>query len=129
MDPIGPMLPDEIASEEHLEELLTRPRAVLQDFIKTLESPLLILCAGGKMGPTLAILARRAAEAAQHPLEVIAVSRFRDETLLTKLNRNGVKTVSCDLLDSVSVQRLPDAPNLIYLVGLKFGTAQDPSTT
>jgi len=127
--PIGPMLPDELATEEHLEELLTRPRAVLQNFIKTLQSPLVILGAGGKMGPTLAILARRAAEAAQHPLEIIAVSRFRDESITTKLNRNGIKTLSCDLLDSVSVQRLPYAANLIYLVGLKFGTSQDPSAT
>jgi nucleoside-diphosphate-sugar epimerase len=123
------MLPDEIATEEHLEDLLTRPRAVLQDFIKTLQSPLVILGAGGKMGPTLAILARRAAEAAHHPLEIVAVSRFRDESLLTKLNRNDIKTVSCDLLDPVSVQRLPDTKNLIYLVGLKFGTSHDPSTT
>src|SRR6516164_6929191 len=123
------MLPDELATEEHLEELLTRPRAVLQNFIKTLQSPLVISGAGGKMGPTLAILARRAAEAAQHPLEIIAVSRFRDESITTKLNRNGIKTLSCDLLDSVSVQRLPYAANLIYLVGLKFGTSQDPSAT
>jgi len=86
--PIGPMLPDELATEEHLEELLTRPRAVLQNFIKTLQSPLVILGAGGKMGPTLAILARRAAEAAQHPLEIIAVSRFRDESITTKRYQN-----------------------------------------
>jgi nucleoside-diphosphate-sugar epimerase len=88
-----------------------------------------ILGAGGKMGPTLALLAKRAAEAAKHRLEIIAVSRFRDSALMAKLNSHGIKAISCDLLDTVSVQRLPDAPNVIYLVGLKFGTAQDPSTT
>jgi hypothetical protein len=122
-------LPEKIETEEQLEDLLTRPTPVLQDFIRTLPSPLLILGAGGKMGPTLARLARRAAEAAQHPLEIIAVSRFRDSTLMASLHENGIKTISCDLLDATSVHRLPDAPNVIYLVGLKFGTAQDPAAT
>jgi nucleoside-diphosphate-sugar epimerase len=121
--------PERIDSEEQLEDLLTRPSKGLQEFVRTLASPLLILGAGGKMGPTLALLAKRAAEAAQHPLEVIAVSRFRDASLVAWLSHNGIRTISCDLLDAVSVQRLPDAQNLIYLVGLKFGTAQDPSLT
>jgi nucleoside-diphosphate-sugar epimerase len=81
------------------------------------------------MGPTMAVLAKRAAEAAHHPLEVITVSRFSDATQVAWLNRHEIRTISCDLLDPVAVQRLPDAPNLIYLVGLKFGTAQSPSAT
>jgi nucleoside-diphosphate-sugar epimerase len=75
------------------------------------------------------LLARRAADAAKHPLEIIAVSRFRDAALITKLNDNQIRTISCDLLDANSVLRLPDAQHILYLVGLKFGTAQDPSTT
>jgi nucleoside-diphosphate-sugar epimerase len=122
-------LPERIETEQELDELLTRPRVVLRDFIKTLPSPLIILGAGGKMGPTLALLARRAADAAKHPLEIIAVSRFGDSALIGKLNGNQIRTVSCDLLDGSAVLRLPDARNIIYLVGLKFGTAQDPSTT
>jgi nucleoside-diphosphate-sugar epimerase len=122
-------LPEKIETELQLEELLTRPRVVLQDFIKTLQSPLIILGAGGKMGPTLALLARRAADAAKHPLEIIAVSRFRDSALISKLNGNQIRTITCDLLDANALRRLPDAQNVIYLVGLKFGTAQDPSTT
>src|SRR5262245_27628662 len=107
--PVGPMWPltEKIESEEQLEELLTRPSLVLHDFVRTLQGPLLILGAGGKMGPTLAILARRAAEAVHHQLEIIAVSRFRDPTLMAALNRNGIKTISCDLLDATSVHRLP----------------------
>jgi len=121
--------PTRIDTEEQLETCLTRPSAALQDFVRTLTSPLLILGAGGKMGPTLAILARRAAEAAQHPLEVIAASRFSDQALVARLNSQHIRTIPCDLLDSASVQKLPDAPNLIYLVGVKFGTARNPSTT
>lgn len=120
---------ESIHTEEQLENLLTRPSAVLQDFVRTLSSPLLILGAGGKMGPTLAVLAKRAAEAVHHPLEVITVSRFSDPSKVAWLSGHGIRTIACDLLDAVGVQRLPDAPNLIYLVGLKFGTAQNPATT
>lgn len=81
------------------------------------------------MGPTLAVLARRAAEAAGHKLDVVAVSRFRDAASRRWLEERGVRTLSCDLLDGPAVSRLPDAENLIYLVGLKFGTAQNPAAT
>ena len=121
--------PHRFDTEEQLEAFLTRPSAALRDFARTLASPLLILGAGGKMGPTLAILAKRAAEAVDHPLEVIAASRFSDKALAVRLEQHDIKTIACDLLDSASVQKLPDAPNLLYLVGLKFGTEQSPSTT
>lgn len=124
-----PAITDRIETEEQLEMLLTQPSTALQDFIHSVASPLLILGAGGKMGPTLAILAKRAAEAAHHPLEIIGVSRFGDSSLMARLNRHGVKTVTGDLLDPVTVRSLPETQNLIYLVGLKFGTAHNPSTT
>lgn len=125
----SPALLERLESEEQLDELLSRPGAELVAFIKTLSSPLLILGAGGKMGPTLAVLARRAADAAGHPLEIIAVSRFGDKAASQWLEDRGVKTLGCDLLDAAAVARLPEAKNVIYLAGLKFGTAQNPSTT
>ncbi len=118
-----------IRDESELEEVLTRPSARLVDFVKTVSSPLLVLGAGGKMGPTLAVLARRAAEAGGHPREVVAVSRFGEAQSRRWLEARGVQTLSCDLLDAGAVARLPDAENLIYLVGLKFGTALSPATT
>jgi nucleoside-diphosphate-sugar epimerase len=121
--------PHRFDTEEQLEAFLTRPSAALRDFVRTLPSPLLILGAGGKMGPTLAVLAKQAAKAVDHPLEVIAASRFSDKAVAVRLQRHDIKTIACDLLDSASVQKLPDAPNLLYLVGLKFGTEQSPSTT
>lgn len=124
-----PDLPALIEAEEQLDELLTRPNAALVEFITTLPSPLLILGAGGKMGPTLAVLAKRAADAAKHPLDVIAVSRFSDPRARQWLEAHGVKTSSRDLLEQGSLQQLPEAENVIYLVGLKFGATQSPAAT
>ncbi len=122
-------LPELIETEEALDDLLTRPRAELVDFIRTVSSPLVVLGAGGKMGPTLAVLARRAAEAAGKQLEVIAVSRFSDERARQWLETRGVRTISCDLLERDALRQLPDAENVVYLVGFKFGTAANPSMT
>lgn len=124
-----PALPERLESEEQLDEFLTTPSSALVGFIKSVSSPLLILGAGGKMGPTLSVLARRAAEAAGHSLDVIAVSRFSDGRSRQWLESRGVRIISCDLLDEKAVAALPDTQNLIYLVGLKFGTAQNPSAT
>jgi len=118
-----------IETEVALDEELTAPRPVLIDAIRELRSPLVILGAGGKMGPSLAVLARRAAEIAGHELEVIAVSRFSDPAKEKWLRNRGVKTVTADLLDRNSVRELPDAGEVLFLVGLKFGTEANPSLT
>ena len=73
-----PPSPSVIRHENELEDWLTQPRPELVDFIRSVSSPLLILGAGGKMGPTLAVLAKSAAERAGHPLAVIAVSHKSD---------------------------------------------------
>jgi dTDP-4-dehydrorhamnose reductase len=118
-----------IETEETLDEVLTHPSIALIEFIKTLSSPLVILGAGGKMGPSLSVLAQRATEVAGHSLEVIAVSRFSDKNTRLWLERRGVRTISCDLLDRSSLDHLPDAKNIIYLVGFKFGTTNNPART
>ena len=121
--------PDNIANEQELDERLTRPRAVLVDFMRTVANPLVILGAGGKMGPTLAVLARRAADVSGHVLRIIAVSRFSDERTRHWLESHGIETHSADLLDRQAVTQLPESTNVIYLVGLKFGTTQKPEQT
>lgn len=118
-----------IRNEEELDELLTRPGAKLQEFIRQLKTPLVVLGAGGKMGPTLAVLAQRAAESARHKLEVIAVSRFSNAQSREWLESRGVKTIPCDLLEREQVARLPESANVVYLVGLKFGTSGNPALT
>src|SRR5688500_15058796 len=122
-------LPLEIKNEEELCEVLTQPPPSLVQFIRSVASPLMVLGAAGKMGPSLAVLAKRAAMQARHDLEVIAVSRFGNPETKAWLEERGVKTISADLLNREEVQRLPDSENVIYLVGLKFGTAQNPAAT
>ena len=128
---LSPMsdLPRTITTEEELESVLTEPSDALVKFIPRVRGPLVILGAGGKMGPTLAILAKRAAEEAGHRLEVIAISRFGDAEARRSLEARGVKTIGCDLLERSSFEALPDTENVIYLVGMKFGTANDPAST
>lgn len=122
-------LPEIIQTEVELDEVMTRPSPALVEFMKTLTSPLVILGAGGKMGPTLAILARRAADAAGSDLKIVAVSRFSDERARRQLEDDRITTQSCDLMNRGALDDLPDAENVIYLVGLKFGTANNPAVT
>src|SRR5262245_37774273 len=91
--------PELIHNETELDDCLTRPSPPLIGFIRTISSPLLILGAGGKMGPTLTVLAKRAAEIAGQSLQVVAVSRFSDDASRQWLKSQGVTTVAADLLD------------------------------
>jgi nucleoside-diphosphate-sugar epimerase len=116
-------------TEAQLDDSLTRPRPVLVEFIRSVSSPLVVLGAGGKMGPSLAVLARRAADAAGHSLEIIAVSRFSDAGARSFLELRGVTTLAADLLRRDELEKLPDSANVIYLAGLKFGTSENPSLT
>jgi nucleoside-diphosphate-sugar epimerase len=127
--PSSPAPPQLIENEAQLDDLLTRPRPELVRFIRQVRSPLLVLGAGGKMGPTLAALACRAAAAAGHKLHVIAVSRFNNSASRRWLEGRGVETIACDLFQRDEMARLPDAGDLLYLVGVKFGTSQNPSLT
>jgi nucleoside-diphosphate-sugar epimerase len=122
-------VPRAIRTTEELEELLTRPSTPLIDAIRQITSPLLVFGASGKMGPTLCMLARRAAETAGYPLRIVALSRFTDQAQKLWLEAHGIETLSCDLLQSGDAWQLPDCENLIYLVGLKFGTQLNPCLT
>ncbi|MGD0536008.1 MAG: NAD(P)-dependent oxidoreductase [Verrucomicrobiota bacterium] len=122
-------LPHVFEDEAQLDDVLSRPRPQLVEFIRQVRSPLLILGAGGKMGPTLAALACRAAATAGHKLRVIAVSRFSKAAAREWLEARGVETISCDLFDREAVAGLPEAADILYLVGVKFGTSQNPSLT
>lgn len=118
-------MPDESA----LEELLSRPTPAVVEALRTLEGDLLILGAGGKMGPSLARLARRGSEEAGKQRRVIAVARFSQPGLRTSLERDGVEVVSCDLFDQEQLAGLPHVPNVVYMVGQKFGTTGDEART
>ena len=118
-------LPAGFADEAALEEFMTRPSAVLVRDLESVEGDLLILGAGGKMGPTLARLAKRAAP----DRRVIGVARFSDPAVREKLAAWEVETITCDLLDRKAVAALPRCPNVIFMAGRKFGTAGALSLT
>jgi len=123
-------LPDFIKTQDELDLFLSRPSAALLESIRTFRSPLVIVGAGGKIGPTLAVMAKRAADAAGCGLEVIAVSRFHTTASARDwLQQRGVTTLSCDLLRADSIGQLPDSENVIYLAGQKFGTGKSPAAT
>ncbi len=122
-------LPQFIESEVQLDELLSTPSAALVEVVGSLVDPLIILGAGGKMGPSLALLARRAAQQAKSQIRIIAVSRFSDAEARAELEEGGVETHSADVLDREQLASLPDSHNVVYLVGMKFGTSHDPLPT
>jgi nucleoside-diphosphate-sugar epimerase len=116
-------LPDRIETVERLEDLLSEPSPAAVEAFRRLPGDVVILGAAGKMGPTLARMARRAADAAGTSRRVIAVSRFSEPGAAEALARYGVETVRADLLDDAGVAALPPAPLVVYMAGQKFGTA------
>jgi nucleoside-diphosphate-sugar epimerase len=108
-----------------LEEFMTRPTPALSADLARAEGDLVILGVGGKMGPTLARMAKRAAP----DRRVIGVARFTEPGLKQKLEGQGVECMACDLLDRAALERLPRAKNVVFMAGHKFGAAGDPSLT
>lgn len=123
------MFPSIIADVELLETLLSEPTPGAIDTLRRLEGDLILLGVGGKMGPTLARMAKRASDAAGVCRRVIGVSRFSSVEEERKLQAHGVETIRCDLLDESSVARLPDAPNVVFMTGMKFGSTGQESLT
>lgn len=116
-------------TEEKLNDLLTTPSPGLVADIQKLDGDILVLGAGGKMGPTLCVLAKNAAKAAKVQKRVIAVSRFGDPLVVKLLQEHGVELVQADLLEPGVLDTLPDAENIIYMAGKKFGTAGQEAMT
>ena len=110
--------PKTIDTVDQLDEVLSRPQAALVDFLKSLSGDIMVIGAGGKVGPTLTVMAKRAVEAAGVKKQVIAV----DKADLSALKPHGIETITCDLLDLEAVKRLPKTENVVYLVGRKFGS-------
>jgi len=106
-------------SAHALEEFMTRPTPELESDLARASGDILILGVGGKMGPTLARMAKRAAPGRR----VIGVARFSDKGLRGKLEAQGVECIACDLLERDALERLPRAQNVVFMAGHKFGAA------
>lgn len=111
-------LPERIEDVDHLEEVMTRPSAALVADLARLDGDIIVLGVGGKMGPTLARLAKRAAPEKR----VVGVARFSDPAVKDALEAHGVETIACDLLDRAAVADLPKLPNVVFMAGRKFGS-------
>jgi nucleoside-diphosphate-sugar epimerase len=118
-------LPQRFQGPEDLDEFLTRPSRALAADLAALDGDIMVLGVGGKMGPTLAGLARRAAP----DKRVIGVARFSEAPLRKRLHDNGVETIACDLLDRAAVAALPTTRNVIFMAGRKFGAQDEPALT
>lgn len=114
--------------QKQYQQLLEPSEALIAD-VKKLKGDMLILGVGGKMGPALAKLAKQAVDRAGVQKKVIGVSRFSEPGLQDELHEHGIETVSADLLDDSQLSGLPDAENILYLAGMKFGTTGNESLT
>lgn len=120
---------DTIRDVAQLEGLLSEPTGELVAMMGRLEGDILFLGVGGKMGPTMARMAVRATEAAGVKRKIYGAARFSNPGLRDRLESEGVETISCDALDADQVAALPRVPNLMYMLGVKFGTSGNEDLT
>jgi nucleoside-diphosphate-sugar epimerase len=118
-------MPAGFATESELEDFMTAPSPVLRADLAALDGDILVLGASGKIGPTLARMAKRAAP----DKRVIGVARFSDGRVRDGLESRGIETIGCDLSDRGAVAALPKVKNVVYLAGRKFGSSGDEPLT
>ena len=117
--------PAQFADEAALEDFMTTPDDALRDSLARVDGDIIVLGVGGKMGPTLAGLAKRAAPGKR----VVGVARFTDPRMPQQLAAWGVEAIQCDLLDRDAVAALPRLPNVAFMAGRKFGAVGDDDLT
>src|SRR5436305_13266635 len=118
-------LPDTIADVEALDDLLCRPSQALIDDLAKVDGDIMVLGVAGKMGPTLAGLAK----AALPDRRIIGVARFSEPGMKGWLQARGIETINWDLLDEAALRYLPQAPNNMFMACRKFGAEGDPPLT
>ena len=116
-------------NENRLNDMLSTPSAALIADMERLDGDIMILGAGGKMGPTLSVMAKRASDAAGKKRHVYAVSRFSDPYAADLLRREGVEMLPVDLNAENQLAGLPRVPNIVYMLGKKFGTSGNAGET
>lgn len=118
-----------ITNKEMLQQVMTEPSEALIRDAARLRGDLMILGAGGKIGPTMAIKAKRALSAAGSDARVIAVSLFDYPDAPEAMRKAGVEVIEADISDQKQLAALPEAENIIYMVGKKFGTTDNEYLT
>jgi nucleoside-diphosphate-sugar epimerase len=122
-------LPARFEDVEHLEEVMTEPSPGLIADLASVDGDIMVMGVGGKMGPTLARMARRAAPGRR----IFGVARFSDRAVKARLEGQGIECIECDLLDRAAIARLPNVgagvKNLVYMAGHKFGASDNAALT
>ncbi len=116
-------LPDRIRNEDELDELLSRPRSEAIESLSRLDGDIMFLGVSGKIGPSLARMAKRASEEAGIRKRIIGVGLFDSPEKQNKIESFGIETLNGDLLDEGFLGRLPEVKNIFYLAGMKFGSS------
>ena len=127
--PFPVSLDSTIEGIEQLEEQLSQPPSGVVEAMRRLNGDIIVLGVAGKMGPSLARMARRASDLAGVQRRIIGVARFSSDGAEAGLQRHGIETIRADLLDEEALRRLPDSPNVLYLAGMKFGATGQESLT
>lgn len=117
--------PAGFASTDELETFLSLPTQALIDDMRKLDGDIMILGASGKMGPSLARLAKNAAPEKR----IVAVARYSDPAAREQLEMHGIETITCDMLDRDALAKLPKIKNIIFMAGRKFGSSGDQAAT
>jgi nucleoside-diphosphate-sugar epimerase len=123
--PTDLVLPDRFRDVAHLEDVMTTPSPELVAELGKLDGDLIILGVGGKIGPTLARLAKRAAPQKR----IVGVARFSEKGLRESLTASDIECVAADLLDRAQIDALPKLPNVVFMAGFKFGAAAHEAFT
>ena len=121
--------PDKIENESALEELLSRPDKETIELFKRLDGDIIFLGIAGKIGPSLAHMAKQACAKAGINKRIIGVSRFRNQDEKKQIETFGIETIQGDLLDRNFLESLPKVKNVFFLAGMKFGSEENLSMT
>ncbi len=119
---VGSVLGVRVETISQLEKDLAEPSELLVEDIARLDGDILILGVGGKVGPGMARQARNAIDRVGVDKRVIGVARFTNRALADELGRDGIETIAADLTDDRQLHELPDAENVVFMAGNKFGT-------
>jgi hypothetical protein len=121
--------PDRIEDDEQLEELLSRPGAEVIEMFSRLDGDLIFLGVSGKIGPSLARMAKRACDEAGSKKRIIGVSLYENKVQQKRIEKYGIETIHGDLLDTKFINSLPSLGNVFFLAGMKFGSIDNLALT
>ena len=121
--------PDKIENEAQLDDLLSRPEPEVIEMFSRLDGDIIFLGVAGKIGPSLAHMAKRACDEAGIKKRIIGVSNFENKEQQKKISKYGIDTIHGDLLNTKFTSTLPTVKNVFYLAGMKFGSVDNLSLT